>query len=94
MSDDTAAEAADDHDHRELKFQIQIDRVHYTVHQEEMTGAELRRVPPSSIPEDRDLWEVRPGEDDRLIADTDIVKIRDGLRFFTSPRHINPGCGA
>lgn len=73
------------------KFQIQIDRVHYTVTQEFMTGAELRRVPPTPIPSDRDLFEVVPGAPDRKIADTDIVEIRDGERFFTAPAHINPG---
>jgi len=92
MTDETAAGTAKDHD--KPKFQIQIDRVHYTVHEEEMTGAQLRLVPPPGIPADRDLWEVRPGEDDRPIAVTDVVKIRDGLRFFTAPRHINPGGGA
>jgi hypothetical protein len=90
MADETAAQAADHHDHPS-KFQIQIDRVHYTVHDERMTGAQLRHVPPSGIPADRDLWEVRPGEDDRLIGDADVVTIREGLRFFTAPRHINPG---
>lgn len=50
--------------HRPVKFQIQIDRVHYTVTQEFMTGAELRRVPPTPIPADRDLFEVVPGAPD------------------------------
>jgi hypothetical protein len=72
-------------------FRIQIDRAHYTVHQREMTGAELRLVPTPPISPDRDLYEVRPGEHDRLIDDTTVVEIRDGLRFFTAPHHINPG---
>lgn len=75
----------------EPEFRIQIDRTHYTVHQRTMTGAELRRVPTPPIPSDRDLYEVRPGEQDRLIEDTTVVEIRDGLRFFTAPHHINPG---
>ena len=77
----------------ELKFQIQIDRTHYTVHQREMTGMELRKVPTPPIPADRDLYEVRPGQPDRLIEDATVVEIRDGLRFFTAPHHINPGSG-
>jgi hypothetical protein len=92
MADDTAAQAAKDKPHPHT-FQIQIDRVHYTVEEAEMTGARLRQVPPAAIPADRDLWEVRPGEEDRLIGDTDVVKLREGLRFFTAPRHINPGLG-
>jgi hypothetical protein len=75
----------------EPDFRIQIDRAHYTVHQREMTGAELRRVPMPPVSPDRDLYEVRPGERDRLIEDTTVVEIRDGLRFFTAPHHINPG---
>lgn len=78
----------------ELKFQIQIDRVHYEVHLEQMTGEQIRHVPPTPIGPDRDLYEVRPGEQDLLIGDADVVRIRDGLRFFTAPHHINPGAEA
>lgn len=85
MTDTAPAEA------HEPDFRIQIDRTHYTVHQREMTGSELRRVPNPPIPADRDLYEVRPGQPDRLIEDNTVVEIRDGLRFFTAPHHINPG---
>jgi Multiubiquitin len=91
MTDDAGASAVQAERHHETSFQIQIDRVHYTVHQETMTGEQLRHVPPVPIPADRDLYEVRPGEQDRLIGDADTVEIRDGLRFFTAPHHINPG---
>jgi hypothetical protein len=73
------------------KFQIQIDRVHYIVTQEVMTGAELRRVPPTPIGPDRDLFEVVPGGTDKKIEDNETVQIREGERFFTAPAHINPG---
>ena len=73
------------------EFHIQIDRVHYTVTQSSMTGADLRKVPPTAIPADRDLFEVVPGEPDRKIEDTDTVQIHDGKRFFTAPGQINPG---
>jgi len=72
-------------------FHIQIDRVHYTVTQRELTGAELRKVPPTPIGPDRDLFEVVPGSPDRKIADSDVVQIHDGQRFFTAPALINPG---
>ena len=68
-----------------------IDRAHYEVHQHEMTGEQLRHVPPTPIGSDRDLFEVVPGEPDRKISDTDVVKISNGKRFFTAPAHINPG---
>lgn len=78
--------------HESHPFQIQIDRVHYTVTQHQMTGAQLRHVPPTPIGPDRDLFEVVPGGPDRKIGDTDVVEIRNGMRFFTAPAQINPGC--
>jgi hypothetical protein len=89
MSDAAAVSA----EHHEPTFRIQIDRVHYEVHQEHLTGEQLRHVPPTPIPLDRDLYEVRPGEPDQLISNDDPVRMRDGLRFFTAPHHINPGSG-
>jgi Multiubiquitin len=76
---------------KEPKFEIQIDRVHYTVHKSHMTGAELRQVPKPPIGADRDLFEVVPGHADRKIGDSDSVEITNGKRFFTAPAHINPG---
>jgi len=76
-------------EHRE--FHIQIDRAHYKVDKHEMTGEQLRHVPPTPIGPDRDLFEVVPGGTDRKIGNTDIVEICDGKRFFTAPAQINPG---
>jgi hypothetical protein len=72
-------------------FHIQIDRTHYEVSSAQMTGAQLRLVPPTGIPADRDIFEVVPGHSDRKIQDGDIVDIKSGLRFFTAPGTINPG---
>lgn len=72
-------------------YEIQIDRKHYRVHQREMTGVQLRHVPEPPIGPDRDLFEVVPGHSDLKIGDDTVVKIRDGLRFFTAPAHITPG---
>jgi Multiubiquitin len=77
--------------HRPHVFHIQIDREHYEVNQPEMTGTQLRNVPPTPIPADRDLFEVVPGHADLKIENETVVKIRDGARFFTAPGHINPG---
>jgi hypothetical protein len=74
------------------KFHIQIDRVHFTVTQEHMTGAELRALPSPPIGPDRDLFEVVPGDPDRKVELDTVVKMRDGKRFFTAPAQINPGC--
>lgn len=73
------------------RFEIQIDRVRYTVTQQAMTGVQLRALTSPPVPADRDLYEVRPGDDDLLIEDEGKVEMRNGLRFFTAPGHINPG---
>ena len=73
------------------EFEIQIDRVHYKVTMERMTGLQLRHVPNPPIGPDRDLFEVVPGGSDRKIGDEQVVEIRNGLRFFTAPAQINPG---
>ena len=73
-------------------FEIQIDRKHYRVEKDEMTGEELRQIPDPPIGPDRDLFEIVPGEPDRKIELETSVRIRNGKRFFTVPAHINPGC--
>src|SRR5438552_3305456 len=75
----------------ETRFQIQIDRTHYTVTEPQMTGLQLRHVPNPPIGPDRDLFEVVAGGSDRKIADDEVVEIKNGLRFFTAPAQINPG---
>ncbi len=72
-------------------FTIRIDRTEYKWPEEKITGAELRRLPPTPIPPDRDLFQVVPGHNDREIKDDDTVEVHDGLRFFTAPNTINPG---
>lgn len=76
---------------RPERFQIQIDRVHFEVDQSEMTGTELRQVPPQPIAADRDLFEVVPGHSDVKIEDATVVELKNGKRFFTAPATINPG---
>ena len=92
MSNEAAASsspaAGEDPEHM---FHIQIDRAHYDVLQPQMTGTDLRNLPPTPIPPERDLFEVVPGHPDRKIEDSDVVEMHDGLRFFTAPATINPG---
>jgi hypothetical protein len=73
------------------RYQIQIDRVHYTVARDTMTGGDLRTLVNPPVGLDRDLFEVVPGGTDRKVDTSDVVQIRNGLRFFTAPTHINPG---
>ena len=72
-------------------FTIRIDRTQYDWTDEKISGAQLRCLPPTPIPPDRDLFQVVPGHPDLKIKDDDTVEVHDGLRFFTAPNTINPG---
>lgn len=78
-------------EHPNEKYQVQIDRVHYTIQQSKLTGAQLRQLPTPPIGPDRDLYQVVPGQQDLKIEEQDSVEIKNGMRFFTAPAHINPG---
>lgn len=70
---------------------IQIDRVHYKVDGNQLTGQQLRDMPSPPITPDRDLFLVVPGAQDRKITADEMVELHNGMRFFTAPGHINPG---
>lgn len=73
---------------------IKIDRLEYEVFQRKMTGAELRAVPSPDVAADRDLWRDVPDKRDIKVQDEDVVRLQDGIRFFTAPGRINPGDGS
>jgi hypothetical protein len=70
---------------------IRIDRVDYEVFHRKMTGAQLRTVPSPDVPADRDLWRDVPDKRDVKVQDEDVVRLKEGMRFFTAPGRINPG---
>ena len=75
---------------------IKIDRTEYLIPWQDdgkifLTGLEIRKVADPPIDEKRDLFEVVPGGSDLKIDDDQEVEIRDGMRFFSAPRQINPG---
>jgi hypothetical protein len=76
---------------RQHPYDIKIDRTEFKVREHFRTGAQLRALPHPAIGPELDLFEVVPGGSDEKIADTQEVKMRDGLRFFTAPAQINPG---
>ena len=86
-----AQAASDPRGDRPVEFHIQIDRTHFTVSQEQLSGALIRALPTPPIGPDRDLYEIRPSQPDLLVEDTTVVTMHDGLRFFTAPKQINPG---
>jgi hypothetical protein len=73
------------------QFQIQIDRVHFTVEVAQISGSDLRKLPTPPIGADRDLFEVVPGGTDLKILDDALIELRNGKRFFSAPAQINPG---
>ena len=86
----------DNRDHHEHPpehhhFEIRIDRQEFKVTLRHMTGQQLRNLPTPTIGPNLDLFEVVPGGSDRKIENDEVVEIRNGLRFFTAPAHINPG---
>jgi hypothetical protein len=73
-------------------YVIFIDREQFKVESDVMTGTKLRALPMPPIGQDRDLWEEIPGHgDDRKINDTDVVTLKEGTHFFTTPRAVTPG---
>lgn len=72
-------------------FTIRIDRTEYEWSEHEISGAQLRELPSTPIPPERDIFQIVPGHPDKKIEDDDAVEVRDGLRFFTAPNTINPG---
>ena len=71
-------------------FVIHIDRKQYRVDRSTLTGAEIRHL--AALTADVDLYlEEHGDDDDRLIADDGSVDLKNGLQFFSTPRHITPG---
>ena len=89
MVTDISVPDKDDPEHK--VFVIRIDRIEYDWPEEKISGEQVRALPDTPIPEDRDLFQVIPGHSDRQIKDDDTVEVHDGLRFFTAPGTINPG---
>lgn len=71
-------------------FVIHIDRKQFKVDDSPVTGTQIRQV--AGLGSDVDLYLEETGDaEDRLIADDDAVDLRNGLHFFSTPRHITPG---
>lgn len=71
---------------------IEIDRHPYFATQSQMTGSQLRALAQPPIGADRDLWEEVPGPaDDIKVGNDQIVTLKPGMHFYTSPTTINPG---
>lgn len=91
MSPQTSDRNPSTNPHGAHQTNIQIDRVHYRVPVDVLTGQQLRELVTPPIPETRDLFRVVPAGDDEKIELTASVALHDGMRFFTAPARINPG---
>ena len=89
----TQVEHAEPEQHPKPKtITIHIDRAAYKVEETSQTGLQIRAIPVPPISADLDLYLVVPGPgDDILVGDNQTVELREGTRFFTAPRVINPG---
>ena len=72
---------------------VRINRMNYTVTEEKLSGKALRKLGDILIPQDRDLFQIVPGHEDVKVKNDDFIDLTDGIRFFTSPKVINPGSG-
>jgi hypothetical protein len=72
-------------------FPIFIDKKQYKVQDTSMTDAELRALPQPPIGQDRDLYQIVPGGEDRRIEDGERIELKPGTRFISVPRQITPG---
>lgn len=71
---------------------IHIDRATYKVEEASLTGLQIRAIPVPAIGPEFDLYQIVPGPaDDVLVGDSDVIELKEGMHFFTAPRHINPG---
>ena len=75
----------------EHEITVHIDRKPFKVEAEELTGTQLRALPTPPIGADYDLYLEVPGGEDELIADGQEVKLKEGVHFFSTQRHITPG---
>ena len=70
---------------------IHIDKQQYKVAEGEMTGAEIRKIPPVPIAEKYDLFLEVPGDEDEPIENDRKLDLRPGMHFFSAPKVVSPG---
>ena len=80
-----------EHGQEAHEFEIHIDRKLYKVAEATRTGAQLREIAQPPIGDDYDLFLEVPGGQDQLIADDEVVTLKNGEHFFSIQKHITPG---
>jgi hypothetical protein len=70
---------------------VHIDRNQYEVTVDEMSEADLRRLPSPEIGDEYDLWIEQPGQEDHRLEQGEVVALRNGMHFTSVQRATNPG---
>jgi hypothetical protein len=71
---------------------VRVDGRVLNVSQDTMTGREFRELAGLSGADDQDMYLEHPGiAEDTRIEDDEVLRIHDGMRFFTTPRAILMG---
>jgi hypothetical protein len=79
-------------EHTRPPFDVEIDGHTYRVESTTTTGRELRELAGIPPAERRDLYIEEPGvTEDKLVSDHDVVTVRQGMSFFSTPRLILAG---
>jgi len=76
---------------RGTPFPIFVDKQRVEVQVDSLTGAQIRNLITPPIGEDRALYLIGHGGEDKPIEDDESVPLKPGTRFMSVPRHINPG---
>ena len=71
------------------KFRIFIDNKDYEATKPRMSGSEILAL--AGDGDDRVLWKEERDGKERRISDDEEIELHEDERFFTTPRHINPG---
>jgi Multiubiquitin len=80
------------HDNKQEKISIIIEKKQVFATKETMTGAELRGLATPPIAANRDLYLEVPGQaEDRLVGDAETIHLNNGMHFYSAPTKVNPG---
>jgi hypothetical protein len=75
----------------EHEITIVIDHKKYETKAGELNGTQIRELAKPPIGSDYNLFLEVPGGEDKLIADSEKVKLKDEMTFFSIQKHITPG---
>lgn len=87
----TVALEAGMHFYTARKVTIELDRAKFRVPAGTITETELRNLPAPPVAENREILREDDHDEDQPLGPNEIVEIKEGDRFFTAPRRINPG---